>query len=106
MLPFKRRLMAGLVKPTRSKAYLEYVKSLNCCGCGVKADEAHHLIAAGLGGGMGTKASDFPYVIPLCRKCHNELHLNVKEWEEKNNSQAFLALLTVHQAFEEGVISL
>ena len=103
MLPFKRRLMAGLVKPTRSKAYLEYVKSLNCCGCGVNADEAHHLIAAGLGGGMGTKADDV-FTIPVCRRCHDALHKNVKEWEQEHGSQYQHICLTILQAIDECVI--
>ena len=40
--------------------------------CGNQADDPHHIIGHGLGG-MGTKADDL-FVIPLCRKCHNELH--------------------------------
>jgi hypothetical protein len=114
MLPFKRRLMAGLVKPIRSKAYLDWVKTLSCCGCGIEPAsdgfsvntmDAHHLIAAGLGGGMGTKASDL-LTIPLCRKCHNELHRDVKDWETENGSQYKHICLTLLEAVDEGIIEL
>ncbi|MGC9770931.1 hypothetical protein P4I21_26935, partial [Escherichia coli] len=47
--------------------------------CGNQADDPHHIIGHGLGG-MGTKADDL-FVIPLCRKCHNELHAGVKDFE-------------------------
>ena len=106
MLPFKRRLMAGLVKPVRSKAYLDWVATLPCCGCGAPADDPHHIISVGLGGGTGTKPSDFPYAIPLCRPCHTLLHADVAEWEDAHGSQTMFALLTVHQALDEGIIDI
>jgi hypothetical protein len=55
---------------------------------------------------MGTKPSDFPYAIPLCRPCHTLLHADVAEWEDANGSQALFALLTVHQALDEGIIDI
>ena len=102
---FKRKLIAGMIKPIRSRAYLSYVSSLECCGCGVQADEAHHIISAGLGGGMGTKASDL-LVMPVCRGCHDALHKDVKAWEATNNSQWMHVCLTLLQAAEDGVINL
>lgn len=104
-MQFKRRLIAGMVKPVRSKAYLNYVASLDCCGCGQPATEAHHVISAGLGGGMGTKASDL-LSFGLCRICHDELHRDVKKWETSNNSQWMHVCLTLLQAAEDGVINL
>ena len=105
MLPFKRRLMAGLVKPIRSKAYLTWVKSLPCCGCGAPADDAHHAINVGLGGGMGTKASDI-LSLPVCRGCHDKIHKDVKAWETENGSQYKHICLTLLEAIDEGVIEI
>jgi hypothetical protein len=102
---FKRKLQAGLIKPFRSKAYLSYVKSLECCGCGSQADDPHHVIGAGLGGGMGTKPSDMA-VIPLCRVCHEELHDSPADWELLRGSQWLWVYLTLEQARGEGVLVL
>jgi hypothetical protein len=102
-LTFRQKLQKGYVRPYRSKAYLEYVSGLVCCGCGQPADEAHHVISAGIGGGMGTKASDF-LTLPVCRKCHDEIHRDSKKWEEMHGSQFMHICLTHEQAREEGVI--
>ncbi|HGU8992508.1 TPA: DUF968 domain-containing protein, partial [Escherichia coli] len=60
-------------KPQREEmpVYTRWVKTQKCMTCGNQADDPHHIIGHGLGG-MGTKADDL-FVIPLCRKCHNEL---------------------------------
>ena len=100
---FRRRLQAGLVKPFRSRPYLDWVASLECCGCGSPADEAHHAIEVGLGGGMGTKPSDL-MTIPLCRGCHTNLHYDVGLWEQIHGPQMLWVYLTIEQAREEGVI--
>jgi len=105
-MTFKQALRAGYVKPYRNRNYLDFIKTLPCCGCGSPADDPHHIISVGLGGGMGTKPSDFPYAIPLCRPCHTLLHADVAEWEDANGSQALFALLTVHQALDEGIIDI
>lgn len=91
-----------MIKPFRSKAYREWVGSLDC-PCGEPADEAHHAISIGLGGGMGTKLGD-EFTLPICRKCHMELHRNVKEWEAKHGEQTLWVCLTLSQAIQEGVI--
>ncbi|HDS7001585.1 DUF968 domain-containing protein, partial [Escherichia coli] len=64
-------------KPQREEmpVYTRWVKTQKCMTCGNQADDPHHIIDHGLGG-MGTKADDL-FVIPLCRKCHNELHAGV-----------------------------
>ncbi|HEC3057893.1 DUF968 domain-containing protein, partial [Escherichia coli] len=64
-------------KPQREEmpVYTRWVKTQKCMTCGNQADDPHHIIGHGLGG-MGTKADDL-FVIPLCRKCHNELHAGV-----------------------------
>lgn len=102
---FRRKLQSGMIKPYRSKPYLEYVSSLECVGCGCQADEAHHVIAAGLGGGIGTKPSDL-LTFPVCRKCHDEIHHDVKAWENTNSSQWMHVCLTLLQAHEDGIINL
>jgi hypothetical protein len=104
-LTFKQKLQRGYVKPLRSKAYLEWVATLPCCGCGQPADEAHHIIAAGLGGGMGTKPSDF-MTMPVCRICHDEIHRDSKKWEATNGPQFKHVCLTHEQALDEGIIPL
>jgi len=99
---FKRKLQAGLIKPYRNKNYLKYVASLEC-PCGNPADEAHHIIDAGLGGGMGTKQGDI-FSIPVCRGCHTLLHGNVGKWESIYGAQTLWIALTIAQAMEDGVI--
>ncbi|STJ61283.1 phage protein [Escherichia coli] len=79
-------------KPQREEmpVYTRWVKTQKCMTCGNQADDPHHIIGHGLGG-MGTKADDL-FVIPLCRKCHNELHAGVKDFEEKHGSQLLLLI--------------
>lgn len=55
--------------------YTRWVKTQPCACCGMPADDPHHLIGHGQGG-MGTKAHDL-FVLPLCRKHHNELHTDI-----------------------------
>jgi len=87
--------------PMRCKAYRDFVASLPCCGCGGLSDEAHHIIDAGLGGGMGTKESD-SHTLPLCRRCHNLLHHDVGEWELHFGDQATFVLRTQIKAEAAG----
>ena len=101
-LSFKRALQSGYVKPYRNKAYLVYLSGLTC-PCGAPACEAHHLIAAGFGGGMGTKASDI-FALPICRECHDEIHRDVKAWEELFGSQWEHICMALHQAVSDGVL--
>ncbi|WP_052984000.1 DUF968 domain-containing protein, partial [Shigella sonnei] len=79
-------------KPQREEmpVYTRWVKTQKCMTCGNQADDPHHIIGHGLGG-MGTKADDL-FVIPLCRKCHSELHAGVKDFEEKHGSQLLLLI--------------
>lgn len=101
---FRRKLQAGLIKPFRSKAYRDYVASLEC-PCGNPADEAHHCIDVGLGGGMGTKPSDL-MCIPVCRSCHTFIHQSVNGWQALYGEQLLWVYLTIEQAREDGVITL
>ncbi|HHU4335915.1 DUF968 domain-containing protein [Escherichia coli] len=91
-------------KPQREKmpVYTRWVKTQKCMTCGNQADDPHHIIGHGLGG-MGTKADDL-FVIPLCRKCHNELHAGVKDFEEKHGSQLLLLIRFLMHARNSGVL--
>ncbi|EOM6576024.1 DUF968 domain-containing protein [Escherichia coli] len=91
-------------KPQREEmpVYTRWVKTQKCMTCGNQADDPHHIIDHGLGG-MGTKADDL-FVIPLCRKCHNELHAGVKDFEEKHGSQLLLLIRFLMLARNSGVL--
>lgn len=65
--------------------YTGWVKTQTCRCCGNPADDSHHIIGHGQGA-MGTKAHDL-FVIPLCRRCHDELHKDVGAWEKKHGNQ-------------------
>lgn len=82
--------------------YTRWVKTQKCMTCGNQADDPHHIIGHGLGG-MGTKADDL-FVIPLCRKCHSELHAGVKDFEEKHGSQLLLLIRFLMHARNSGVL--
>ncbi|HDQ3583606.1 TPA: DUF968 domain-containing protein [Escherichia coli] len=91
-------------KPQREEmpVYTRWVKTQKCMTCGNQADDPHHIIDHGLGD-MGTKADDL-FVIPLCRKCHNELHAGVKDFEEKHGSQLLLLIRFLMHARNSGVL--
>ncbi|WP_333780296.1 DUF968 domain-containing protein, partial [Escherichia coli] len=65
-----------MLRPKRrrwvNEKYTRWVKTQPCACCGKPADDPHHLIGHGQGG-MSTKAHDL-FVLPLCRKHHDELH--------------------------------
>ncbi len=83
----------GRMKPKRlqSKKHLEFVASKPCCICGALGVACHHLIGnygpEGPIRGWGLRAGD-NFVIPLCQKCHGELHAN-------GNERGYLALFGV-----------
>ncbi|EJS0010075.1 DUF968 domain-containing protein [Escherichia coli] len=91
-------------KPQREEMpiYTRWVKTQKCMACGNQADDPHHIIGHGLGG-TGTKADDL-FVIPLCRRCHNELHAGVREFEEKHGSQLLLLIRFLMHARNSGVL--
>ena len=68
-----------MLRPKRrrwvNEKYTRWVKTQPCACCGKPADDPHHLIGHGQGG-MGTKAHDL-FVLPLCRKHHDELHADI-----------------------------
>lgn len=100
MSEFELLLKSGQIKRLESDAYLEYVRTLACVGCGAPArNDPHHMIGEGFGG-TGTKAGD-DMAFPLCRLCHNELHHNVDRWELENGPQWKHVALTLMQFLRE-----
>ncbi len=85
-------------KPFRSKKYTDWVKSLDCCACGVNSSEPHHIINEGEGG-TGTKACDL-LSMPLCRPCHVKIH---RADGDKSQQWKWVAK-TLQKAIKEGVL--
>jgi len=86
-----------------SEKYTRWVKAQPCAGCGNPADDPHHIIDHGFGG-TGTKPHDL-FIIPLCRRCHDEVHKNTAAFEEHHGSQLEMVLQTLDRALALGVIA-
>lgn len=99
-LSFAKALRTGLVGRIEDRKYLDWVKTLPCCGCDAQADDPHHLYSRGFKG-MGTKVPDY-WTIPLCRPCHDNLHRDVDRWEDVNGDQIEHVALTLLRALYEG----
>lgn len=87
-------------KTFRSKTYLKWVKTLDCCMCGSPADDAHHIIGTGNMGGMGTKAPD-NMTMPVCRGDHYKIHHDPELWDQQWEHIA----RTQNMAIEQGVLT-
>lgn len=96
-----------MLRPKRrrweNEKYTGWVKVQPCACCGTQADDPHHLIGHGQGG-MGTKAHDL-WVLPLCRKHHDELHADTVAFEEKYGSQLELIFRFIDRALAIGVLA-
>ncbi|HAO7334797.1 TPA: DUF968 domain-containing protein [Escherichia coli] len=96
-----------MLRPKRrrwvNEKYTRWVKTQPCACCGKPADDAYHLIGHGQGG-MGTKAHDL-FVLPLCRKHHDELHADTVVFEEKYGSQLELIFRFIDRALAIGVLA-
>lgn len=99
-MTFAKALRTGLVGRIEDRKYMDWVKTLPCCGCEAPADDPHHLYSRGYKG-MGTKVPDY-WVIPLCRQCHDNLHRDVERWEDNNGDQIEHIALTLLRALYEG----
>jgi hypothetical protein len=86
-----------------SPAYLKWVKAQPCQCCGMPADDAHHLTGYGQGG-TGTKAHD-SLTIPLCRRHHDELHRDLRTFENNHGSQPEMIINLLDRAFALGVLA-
>ncbi|WP_455424927.1 DUF968 domain-containing protein [Dryocola sp. LX212] len=95
-----------MLRPKRrrweNEKYTRWVKQQPCMCCNQQADDPHHLIGSGMGG-MGTKAHDL-FVIPLCRKHHDELHADTAAFEEKYGNQTQLVIKFLDRVLAIGVI--
>ncbi|WP_413734362.1 DUF968 domain-containing protein [Sodalis sp. RH21] len=96
-----------MLRPKRrrwvNEQYTRWVKSQPCEGCGNPSDDPHHIIGYGQGG-MGTKAHDL-FVIPLCRRCHDELHRDMRTFEHGHDSQPAMLLRVLDKALAIGIIA-
>ena len=88
--------MAQKIKAYRNRTYLDWVKTLPCCFCGVPADDPHHIKLKGVGG-AALSAPDFT-VMPLCRLHHDIVHNDLMRYP-----QAKWMIETLNQAFAEGI---
>ena len=90
------------IEPKRDKNYLKWVRDeLECSICGCPFPDPHHLIGHGQGG-MATKASDY-FIMPLCRKHHDELHRGVNTWEMNHGNQIYWIARTMLLAASHGI---
>ena|SRR3990167_3848994 len=90
--------------PTRSKIYLDFVRSLPCAACyATDNSDPHHGIDMGLIPGVGTTETDI-FAIPLCRGCHARLHDDVPAWEAMYGKQVYHILKTLQKAEDAGVL--
>ncbi len=89
------------MKPNAAeKRYFAYVDSLPCCHCKTTVGVTHHhIIGIGMGV-MGGKAPHFA-IMPLCLKCHAEVHRDTFAWRIP---QAMWLIETLSRAFADGVI--
>jgi len=65
-----------LFNALRDRDYLNFLRRRPCSFCGFPKTDAHHAIKRLRGlseAGLGMKGPDY-LAIPLCRKCHDELH--------------------------------
>lgn len=96
-----------MLRPKRrrwvNEKYTRWVKTQPCACCGKPADDPHHLIGHGQCG-MGTKAHDL-FVLPLCRKHHDELHADTVAFEERYGSQLELIFRFIDRALAIGVLA-
>jgi hypothetical protein len=84
----------------RSPKYLAWVRNQLCCLCFSPGPiHAHHIKGVGHLSGVGLKAPDWA-VMPLCHKCHTEMHHNPELWPK----QLEMVVWTLGKAIDEGVL--
>lgn len=91
-------------KTWRSEKYLNFIRQQPCANCfkpsHIEGSAAHHINGQGLGVGKSIKVSD-AYTIPLCARCHAEIHLNKDILDQKR-----VALIMIDKAINEGLLSI
>ena len=94
-------------KPTRSKKYLAFVRTLPCVVCGNPETQPHHVVGHGRSA-MGTKCSDYE-TFPLCANHHTGAHgihtFGYAEWESVYGCQLAHVERTAKAATEQGVLA-
>ena len=66
-----------------AKSHLKAVRQLWCVVCGIGGNtDPHHLRSLAYGRGMGRKSHD-KYCVPLCRPCHEDVHMVGSKEEPK-----------------------
>lgn len=84
----------------RSKAYINWVKTLPCCMCGIEpCGDPHHLKGVGNLSGAGMTAPDWA-VMPLCRADHARMHASPELWKDQWEYVA----KTLGRAIDEGIL--
>lgn len=78
--------------PAERKEHFRRVASYPCWTCGGFPVQLHHPVGesitqAGYGNGMAMKRPH-SLVLPLCYRCHAELHSDVDKWESIHGDQA------------------
>lgn len=88
-------------KPFRSEKYKKWIRTQPCCNCGSIGVDPHHLTGMGNMGGMGTTAPD-TMIMPLCRTCHDMMHLHPEMWTD----QWEMIARTLDKAFLGGIVKI
>lgn len=82
----------------KAPKHIARVKQLPCVACQTMPCEAHHIRQGGISGGS-QKASDW-FTIPLCPRCHRELHAGIKTWEMRYKAQIYHVANTLQRLYE------
>ena len=82
------------------KKYLQWIREQDCMMCGTTPCDPHHIKGRGNFSGVGMKAPDL-LVMPLCRRCHGDMHSNPSLWED----QWEYIVRTLLRASQEGIIN-
>ncbi|MEX2990355.1 DUF968 domain-containing protein [Serratia fonticola] len=95
-------LIPKLTRAEDSK-WTRWVKTQPCTGCGEHSDDPHHVTGHGLSG-AGMKPHDY-FTLPMCRICHDALHLDVAAWEAEHGRQNDLLVSFWNYSIAMGALS-
>lgn len=76
------------MNPTARRIHFSRLSAFPCWTCGNWPVQIHHAVGPsithrGFANGMAKKRSDL-LCLPLCAKCHTELHEGIETWETKH----------------------
>lgn len=91
---------------SKIKRYKDYIKSLPCAVCqdDTRVDQHHLINIPGITKGVSNKLPEI-LSIPLCRKHHDALHADLKEFELWYTTQTILLAQTLVRAQIDGEIN-